>query len=330
MLMKTTYLKSVICLLLAGLFAGSCSDEKDIVVEGPGNLLGNIEFPQGEDAWDQVFVDIYEEYGVRILYKGFTDLDWSKSWTGLSSTEVSGERFETEEELTEAAEYMKKYVFDLLDPELSRGVFRPYIYLIKNMVVGTSTPRLVVGMDSWAFSPPIGEADTESYRFFVWEPKIKVFADILVEAYNNERITLPDAFYDGVDYETAIFSYNLAKSNNDWANLWTTRGFFYAVAPRDGFPIFPRDVPNNRPELSSLKDKSVTEFEDFLKNILVIREIDLYFEDGCHFEQSPLLLNRVHVFKEHLKEVYGIDLESVQRLMYEGFTGEVSWKTTFE
>ena len=64
-------------LLLQLVFAASCYDEKDLV---PSEVVSSYSVPQGTHDYDDVIVDIYNQYGSCLLYK-YTDKDtyWTPS-----------------------------------------------------------------------------------------------------------------------------------------------------------------------------------------------------------------------------------------------------------
>lgn len=66
----------IACLTLA-----SCYDEDPIIASDSGNA-GRFEFPQGDNSWDDDIIDVYNEFGVRLIYKDILDQDFSKSWIG--------------------------------------------------------------------------------------------------------------------------------------------------------------------------------------------------------------------------------------------------------
>lgn len=311
---------TVLLLVLLGISGWSCENEEKITPEGVGPWLTPIAFPQGNDAWDKVFEGIYAEHGVKIIYKDFSDKDWSHTWTNQAGAEITGERFETPEELTAVANYMKKYLFDVLDPATTRGVFRRYIFLVKDMKVANQSYSLSIGTDNWAFSPPVGDGVTSSYPEYVYKPKIKIFSEILITAFKNGNITLPETFYEGLDYEKATLSYNRARTDNKWEDLWCRRGFLPTLTG-DGWPSFPDAFPTSMVTLTSFPGQPEVEFSNFVRHVLAIRGLDRYFANGCRFEQSPKLLNRINIITNHLKTAHGIDLLAYQTVAYEGYTG---------
>ncbi|MDR2130589.1 MAG: hypothetical protein LBP56_05405 [Odoribacteraceae bacterium] len=321
--MKT---KHILYLLLFCLPAWGCADEDPIVPEGPGALLSTIPFPQGDDPWDTIFEEIYREYGVKILYKDFTDKEWSRSWVASVSSSLTGGRFETPAELNAAAAFMKHYIFDFFDPDMLTGVFRPYIYLVKDMKFAGVPYTLLVGMDNWTFSPVAGTTDPADYTGYVYGPKLHVLTEILTRAFVNGRITLPAAFYEGVDYKTPITSYRKASTDNEMSNISCRRGFLDDVTT-EGLPFFP-DYYSARanPVISEMSSNPDKEFASFVHYILILRDRDRYFADGCRFEHSPLLKRRMDIVEEHLKRVHGVDLIAYQEMAYEGYTGSI-WET---
>ncbi|MDR1415754.1 MAG: hypothetical protein LBI96_08090 [Odoribacteraceae bacterium] len=323
--MKRIYIARLLCVVLLGLW--SCEKEEKITPEGPGSLLTNFDFPQGNDPWDAIFQEIYDTHNVKIIYKDFTDENWSHVWTPYQlGAPVTGDRFETAEELTEVANYMKKYLFDFLDPSATRGVFRRYIYLIKDMKVADLPTKMVTGIDCWMFSPPVGVNVTSSYTNYVYAPKIKIFSDILATAFKNGNISLPASFYEGIDYTTETVWYTFAYTNNNWANLWCRRGFLGSLL-ESGRPDFPDLFRDRNVPIAEMRERPDEEFVRFVGYALALRDIDRYFANGCRFEQSPKLQTRLHIVIDHLKSAYGIDLLAYQAIAYEGYTG-TEWEGT--
>jgi hypothetical protein len=298
----------------------SCENEEKITPEGVGPWLTPIAFPQGSDAWDKIFEDIYKEHGVKIIYKDFSDKDWSHTWINQAGAEITGERFETPEELTDVANYMKKYLFDVLDPATTRGVFRRYIFLVKDMKVANLSYSLSIGTDNWAFSPPVGQTNTNSYPDYVYKPKIRVFSEILITAFKNGNITLPETFYEGIDYDKTTIGYSSARTNNRWEDLWCRRGFLTTLTG-DGWPTFPDAYPTMMVTITGFPGQPEDEFSRFVRHVLAIRGIDRYFANGGRFELSPKLSNRINIVINHLESAHGIDLLAYQAVAYDGYTG---------
>ena len=77
--MKKLY-KLGILLSAVGILA-SCYQEDDLTPSENGMIL-RYEMPQGNNAWDEDIAQIYEEYGVYLVYKGLKDADFNRSWSG--------------------------------------------------------------------------------------------------------------------------------------------------------------------------------------------------------------------------------------------------------
>ena len=80
-------------ILLFCLTFSSCYNE-DIInpTPDPLALAGGFEFPQGNNSWDNDVMKIYQDFGVKIIYKDITEKDLNKNWTnggvGSSSREI--------------------------------------------------------------------------------------------------------------------------------------------------------------------------------------------------------------------------------------------------
>lgn len=181
--------------------------------------LGNFDFPQGNDEWDEKIVDIFNEYSVRLIYKNITTEDLQRSWTGGSSTETAELKLEelTSDELLGALDLVEKFLLPWLSSDMRDKMLPPYIYLGK-FYVGLSPlmpgmtmelPYSLAGMDHWVFSmfywarSPMPE---------IWPDQLmsldeKDFAEIVFEIYEKARVerkifTIPAAFKEGIDYTT--------------------------------------------------------------------------------------------------------------------------------
>lgn len=66
-------------ILLFCLTFSSCYNE-DIInpTPDPLALAGGFEFPQGNNSWDNDVMKIYQDFGVKIIYKDITEKDLNK------------------------------------------------------------------------------------------------------------------------------------------------------------------------------------------------------------------------------------------------------------
>lgn len=88
-IMKPIY--NVWILLFCLTFTSCYEDDSIIPTPDPLAQAGGFEFPQGDNSWDNDAMKIYQDFGVKIIYKDITEKDLNKNWTngGVSgSTKV--------------------------------------------------------------------------------------------------------------------------------------------------------------------------------------------------------------------------------------------------
>ena len=85
--MKKYYI--LITITLALLFFSACGDEEKLT---PSDIdsMSRFEFPEGDSEADQIFSDIYDKFGVQVIYKNWVEKDWTKSWTNPGVVENIG------------------------------------------------------------------------------------------------------------------------------------------------------------------------------------------------------------------------------------------------
>ncbi len=122
-------------ILLFCLTFSSCYDE-DIIdpTPDPLALAGGIEFPQGDNPWDNDALEIYKNFGVKLIYKNITEKDLNKNWTngGLGSSSKIFDNCLNDEMGAFYITFMKDHVFPYLNREVTDRVFPMYWYFIYN------------------------------------------------------------------------------------------------------------------------------------------------------------------------------------------------------
>ena len=79
-IMKPIY--NVWILLFCLTFTSCYEDDSIIPTPDPLAQAGGFEFPQGDNSWDNDAMKIYQDFGVKIIYKDITEKDLNKNWTG--------------------------------------------------------------------------------------------------------------------------------------------------------------------------------------------------------------------------------------------------------
>ena len=128
-------------ILLFCLTFSSCYNE-DIInpTPDPLALAGGFEFPQGNNSWDNDVMKIYQDFGVKIIYKDITEKDLNKNWTngGVGSSSRVFENCLNDEMGAFYITFMKNHIFPYLNREVTDRVFPMYWYMVYNYSVFTS------------------------------------------------------------------------------------------------------------------------------------------------------------------------------------------------
>lgn len=137
-IMKPIY--NVWILLFCLTFASCYDDDSIIPTPDPLALAGGFEFPQGNNSWDNDVMNIYQEFGVKIIYKDITDKDLNKNWTGggLSGSSKLFDNCLDDEMVAFYITFMKNHIFPYLNREVTDRVFPMYWYMLYNYSIFSS------------------------------------------------------------------------------------------------------------------------------------------------------------------------------------------------
>ncbi len=336
--MKKIFLFALCVSIITG-----CYNEKDLTPSDV-SVVGKFEFPQEGTPADvqDVLDEIYETYGVKVIYKDFTEADFRRSWTSPSGS-VSMGAYEWDilsgDDLLEAAETLRDKVFGLMPVEIVKEGTKsmPYIYLVDNLRTMTrnNTGQLVEevvqtypvrAMDALVVNLQIN-APADSYQHKVFYPVLTAFT-IFDGAFTNGAITLPESFYEvittipGPDMKT----YNNAIGVTDYPKFWA----------RQGVP--PRTNPSNG-RISMGKHTGAPSYISGHGNLVgKYVQVPFYFMLFCvdthwreHFDvqgvldytlrgvfyDCPKLKERYYTFYNEMK-AQGIDFDVIQQKLYAG------------
>lgn len=302
------YLYSLLgCLLLA-----SCYNE-DALTPAGDESVDRFEFPQGSNAWDEDLQEIFDQYGVMLIYKGVTSTDLSRSWISYSSTNSSAEEL-TDGEVEFMVNYLKNHIFAYLSPKVTSKVFKPYWFLLKNYFSDNSPMKSNYnGLDFWAsclhFTEEVyAEKTAGSYYESQWNkykdlPSTKddyfslrgsCLYKILQDCVNLGNISIPEEYDEGFDYSTEFVTKDPTSENYPY-----NRGF---ITVSDAFGYF-YQITSKKP---------ITRLKNFFQYI----HLGFYYseeeiEEKFPRETYPFLREKLDIVKNHLKTTYNIDLQAI-------------------
>lgn len=159
-------------ILLFCLTFSSCYNE-DIInpTPDPLALAGGFEFPQGNNSWDNDVMKIYQDFGVKIIYKDITEKDLNKNWTngGVGSSSRVFENCLNDEMGAFYITFMKNHIFPYLNREVTDRVFPMYWYMVYNYSVFTS---IIPGvLEYYVALPEHDDGQTDCWITCFWGDK---------------------------------------------------------------------------------------------------------------------------------------------------------------
>lgn len=248
-------------ILLFCLTFSSCYNE-DIIEPTPDPLAlaGGFEFPQGDNPWDNDALEIYKNFGVKLIYKNIAEKDLNKSWTngGLSNSSKIFENCLNDEMGAFYITFMKSHVFPYLNREVTDRVFPMYWYFVYNysvfssMIPGTLEYYVALSehdetqTDCWitCFWGDVAHCSMIMYGTIIpndplveWKTPIagnqdsytirrfKIIDEIIRTAITRGNIIIPEEEFDaGFDHSTPLIRNEDIESKAD-ANYYLKRGY---------------------------------------------------------------------------------------------------------
>lgn len=324
-----------IWILMCFLLMSSCYEEESIIPTHPGNT-GRFEFPQGNNSWDDEIVKIYEEFGVRFIYKDIIDKDFTKSWTGggggLYAT-FYGTGCINNEMVQFYVQFMKEHIFQYINPQITEKVFPMYWYLtydfysvLSFMPVPTAqlNHSAATFLDAWLTcfwgeehvnpgnisnpatawkSPVSGIKDSYTRR------RYDILSCILSEAIDRGNIAIPEEFDTGFDHGTRLVTSNTDEDRAN-PNHYLNRGYPGTINSTS------LDFTNHS---STTAPNAKTTFLNYIKIALRLTpaEREVLFPSANY----PFIKEKFDYMQRYMKEKYNIDLEKIAN-------GPENWEIT--
>lgn len=307
---------AVSCMLLV-----SCYKEDDIVPTS-SQAGERYVFPQGNANYDQKIKSIYDDFGVKIIYKGFKNIDFGLSWTVASNTRVGFDIPDNQQE--NATGFVVDHIFGNITPEISKMVLPPYYY-VADSVAGLSqigntfetlnpVANIFNGLDFWSFTwngavgytkmletgvitkhPP---AVRPSTPFSVFYKRGVILKEIYKLSINKGNIKSPEGFAVGFDFVTPTI--NLKGSENE-PNYYMKRGFPGQMLTTANF---------NFAALTSISRTS--ERQNFIDYVhLCMRYTPDSIEVMYPKVKYPIIHQKYPVVIKYMKDNYNIDLNKI-------------------
>lgn len=313
--------KNIFILILLVTIFSACYDEDRIEALEPGEGMLRYEFPQGENVWDQDIVEISEQFGVYLIYKGYKEDDFNRSWTGtgLGGTLYSGDDL-TDEQAEFSTRFMKNHIFAHLNKAIVSKVLPMYWYMVYDynnsseifpgMAFKVAHRFNANGLDFWGIClfygapcPLTGETietpeTAEEFRL----RRCEVLGYIFQKAFEKGNFVVPAEFADGIDYKTEVLSSNADRLNE---NYYIMRGF-----PGKMYPDFD--------DFASVYGTPTPLKQHFLEHIkFAMRYTKNEFEKMWPSATYKLIHEKRQFVIDYMKNVCHVDLERIAELIEE-------------
>ena len=335
--MKKYYI--LITITLALLFFSACGDEEKLT---PSDIdsMSRFEFPEGDSEADQIFSDIYDKFGVQVIYKNWVEKDWTKSWTNPGVVEnigYIGRHYENGEvdSLNLAARFVRDNYFAYLSEDIVKKTHPPYLYLVNayagKTVMGaytyiayavTSVPGLDFTVLSLSGSPTASSSTANiifqdnflSTELFNQDEEVihRLRKKVLWYGFFNEAMNPmgksklptmvePSNFATNIDVTTAIKTAENEKENE---NYYLKRGFVDVVGPTF-------TATTTLPKLSDYNSPSKVKnlFQHYIRLAMHYDKETIEEKYGKY----PLVMERYNWTVDYMKETYDIDLQAIAK-----------------
>lgn len=294
----------------------SCYKEKLIV---PTSTQGTerFKFPQGNNDYDNTIKKVYDDFGVKIIYKDYQPLSFELSWTsapiGIKGYDIP------HSQQKDAVNFVVNNIFANLTPQVTKRVLPPYFYVADSVARGysfgtfeyltdTEYKYYYYGLDFWSFCwdgakvytknlttgaityPAISKRPETSFAIFY--KRGVMLKEIMKNAVNVGNIKVPENFSTGFDFTTTISSI-------------TTDPNFYM---KRGFP----GRWSNRLNFNRSTTLTTTQMQNFIDYIHMCMR---WTPDSIAVQyppsQYPLIHQKYPIVIKHMKDNYGIDLNKI-------------------
>ncbi|MCL2561273.1 MAG: hypothetical protein FWE10_02995 [Rikenellaceae bacterium] len=307
--------------LAVSLLLVSCYSEDALHADDDEYGAIRFNFPQGNNTWDDDIVKIADDFGIYIIYKDITIADMNRSWITANYT-YWADPFDSDANIEWSVNFLRDHIFAHLTPEVIKGVFPPYYYLVQdcyyNLPPSTSYrfQRNIFfnkmmpagGMDFMLTCQiyteekmierglNVADGKTPETPVEFWNRRGPILYPILRLAVSAGNIVVPAEFLEGFDYITPI-NRNFPDPNNAW-----TRGM---VTVSDLWGYFWQGTTRPTPEANFFQYMHMTMFFN-----------DEGLEEWWPEADYPFLRSKQRFVRDYLKQEYGLDLDAVRASGY--------------
>ena len=317
--MKRIY--SILALALCLAFT-SCYKE-DALEPTEGGVELRFKVPQGNNSWDEDIMQIYNDFGVYLVYDELSDADFNRSWTGAGGafgSTYEGVGAKSDEMAKAYVDFMKTHIFPYLEgkQQVYKKILPMYWYLGYNvnahskldlgfMVLEFYVPQLNLfdGLDFWSLCF-FGDNATDDDPYF--DPKTQkqysqarncILGYILSEAVKNGNIQIPAEFETGFDHQTGLVTDDNLDADPDY---YLTRGY-------PGTVNMSKFASVSKPSNMGLPPTNENTFIGYVLLQMLYNPTEL--EEHYPSDKYPLVAEKFQYVYNYMKTAYGIDLREL-------------------
>ena len=317
-------------LLYVSLLTG-CYKEAPLVPTQMGSVADKFDFPQGTASYDEVFQRINNEYGIKVIYKDFTENDINRAWQSPTGGEISvgyiWNYLVDEQQLNTVAAILEQKVFPLLPDTIMKAASQayPYMYLMDKLYAPSNMAHFALypvnAFDGITVNLE-ATADSDNYSYRVFFP-LRVAVEYFMFAFNKGMIPdLPSSFYTAVG-SVSIFNYVsrywAATRPDRYNDYWARNGELPSISSYSGRITIGQYSGWMRSSALPPITGSSWEVPYFFMYLSLDPNWRANFDTGGVFEDCDRLKTRVEMFYNYMKG-YGIDFDKIQEILYSGTT----------
>ncbi|MDR0511163.1 MAG: hypothetical protein LBH06_08745 [Rikenellaceae bacterium] len=332
--MKRTFL--YLLLPAAAIWLTGCYKEAPLKPTYMTSVGEKFAFPQGSAAHDDIFKRIFDRFGIKVIYKDFTQSDLNRSWTSPSGGQLISTEFRWNYEtdpshLEQAGRTIEKILGLLPDSVLRTGLRVPYLYLIDGLYPTSSGTKMTLypghGLDAKAINLELSAAPN-SYCFRVFFP-FRLFVDIFMESVYEGRISMPAEWYQGINSESDVTSWNSAQTSGpgtiQYRRFWGRQGnipflqyFTGFISIGGGTTQSSRDATGFGNAERMNADPKAKDIAYYLMFTCLDYHWESYFAPGKLLDDCSLTRSRIETFITRMRNVYGVDVDLIRDALYDG------------
>ena len=316
-------IKTSILIVFVLLRTYSCYKEDAIIPSASENSERFI-FPQGNSAFNLAAKAVYDEFGVKIIYKDFKDIDFNLSWTNPAFGKIGYDIPEDQQQ--EAVNFVVNHIFEYLNPKITSKVLPPYFYVADSIHQRSdilpvlesviATTYFYAGLDFWSFTwngkqpwTKILSTGSISYSAKINRPTNSfeyfyrrgvMLKEIYKKAVTIGNIIVPENFNSGFDFTTAV---KYASGTENDVNYYKKRGFPGQMTNITNFNITSLSVVS--------RTGPTQNFIDYLH--LCMRYTPDSIEVLYPVAKYPVIHSKYPVVIKYMKDNYGIDLTEIAK-----------------